>query len=56
MWLEKERQSFQTLKDLLVSEQVMAHPQLDKPYKLYTDACNYAIGAILCQDDEKGIE
>ena len=24
----------------------MAHPDVHKPYKLYTDACDYAIGAI----------
>ena len=34
----------------------MAYPQPDKPYKLYTDACEYAVGAILVQDDEQGIE
>ena len=37
-------------------DQVMAYPQLDKPYKLYTDACDYAIGGILCQEDDHGIE
>ena len=35
---------------------VIAHPRLDLPYKLYTDACNYAIGAILCQIHEDGVE
>ena len=34
----------------------MAHPDVFKPYKLYTDACDYAIGGILCQLDEQGIE
>ena len=31
-------------------------PQTDKPYKLYTDASNYAVGAILVQEDDSGIE
>lgn len=55
-WGPTQRQAFNALKNLLTSKQVMAHPQLDKPYKLFTDACDYAIGAILCQDDEQGIE
>ena len=33
----------------------MAHPRLDKPYKLYTDASDYAIEAILVQGDDNGI-
>ena len=34
----------------------MNYPNPDKPYKLYTDACDYAIGAILVQEDENGME
>ena len=34
----------------------MAHPDLTKPYILYTDACDLAIGGILCQEDDNGIE
>ena len=34
----------------------MAHPKTDEPYILYTDACDYAIGGILCQKDENGVE
>ena len=40
----------------LVSPNVMAHPHVGRPYKLYTDACDYAIGAILCQVDDDGVE
>ncbi len=56
IWEEPQKQAFEALKRLLVSDHVMAHPQLDKPYKLYTDTCNYAIGAILCQLDDRRIE
>ena len=34
----------------------MAHPRADQPYYLYTDACDYAIGAILCQKDSHDVE
>ena len=55
-WGPEQQKSFETLKELLVSSRVMAHPDTSKPYKLYTDACDYAIGAILVQEDEHGME
>ena len=39
-----------------MSDQIMAYPQPDKPYKLFTDACDYAVGEILVQEDENGVE
>ena len=55
-WGPEQDMAFLHLKRLLVSSHVMAPPQVDKPYKLFTDACNYAIGGILVQDDENGVE
>ena len=55
-WTDKQQHAFDALKQALVSDHVMAHPQTDQPYLLYTDACDYAIGAILCQKDEVGVE
>jgi len=56
VWGSEQQVAFQHLKDALVSNKVMAHPQVNKPYRLYTDACNYAVGAILVQNDESGTE
>jgi len=55
-WGPKQQQAFEKVKDALVSNEVMAYPQTDKPYKLYTDACDYAVGGILVQEDDKGID
>ena len=55
-WGLAQQGAFEALKALLVSPHVMAHPQVDQPYKLYTDACDYAIGGILCQTDTQGVE
>ena len=55
-WGREQDTAFLNLKCLLVSSSVMASPQVDKPYKLYTDACNYAVGGILVQDDANGVE
>ena len=40
----------------LTSSHVMTAPRTDRPYKLYTDACDYAVGAILVQVDDSGTE
>ena len=55
-WGPAQKEAFESLKKDLASDQVMAHPDLNSPYILYTDACDYAIGGILCQEDENGIE
>ena len=55
-WGQEQQEAFEVLKELLISSRVMAHPDTSKPYKLYTDACDYAIGAILLQEDNEGVE
>jgi hypothetical protein len=55
-WTMDQQKAFDTLKAMLVSGHVMAYPKLNQPYKLYTDACNHAVGGILCQVDDNGVE
>ena len=55
-WGDAQERAFIALKAMLISPEVMAYPNLQKPYKLYTDACEYAIGGILVQTDEAGVE
>lgn len=44
------------VKEVVCSDNVIAHPVPDCPYKLYTDASQYAVGGILAQEDEADIE
>ena len=55
-WTGKCQKAFEKLKRLLVSSHVMAPPNPNKPYRLYTDACHYAVGAILVQESDDGVE
>ncbi len=55
-WGSAENQAFTNLKNALVSSTVMAYPNTSQPYILYTDASEFAIGAILCQEDDEGVE
>ena len=56
IWGEEQQHAFDTLKQALVSAPILVHPDPSKPYTLYTDASNHAIGAILVQKDEQGFE
>jgi predicted aspartyl protease len=47
---EPETKAFESLKAALVSPPVLAIPSFDKPFEVYTDASEYACGAVLVQD------
>ena len=55
-WDDKCQMAFNKLKQLLTEAPVLVHPDITKPYRLYTDASDYAVGAILAQEDEDGNE
>ena len=46
--------AFETLKQKLSSAPVLGHPNFSLPYKLYTDASLYAVGAVLTQEFPEG--
>ena len=48
-WTPECEQSFQLLRQALISDPVMAYPQPDGQYILDTDASGFAIGAVLSQ-------
>ena len=51
-WGHKEQRAFEDMKQQITSEPILAHPQLDQPFELETDASGYAIGAVLLQQKE----
>ena len=53
-WGAKEQVAFDTMKERITSNPVLAHPQLDKPFELEVDASGYAVGAVLLQRGEDG--
>ena len=48
-WGEKEQEAFDQLKDALAKEPVLTAPDFDKPYVIFCDASDLAIGSVLCQ-------
>ena len=55
-WSPSQQHAFDALKSAFISSEVMAYPKTNAPYILYTNCCDYALGAILCQEEEEGIE
>jgi transposase InsO family protein len=47
--------SFETLRSYLTKEPILTYPNFEKPFFLTTDASNNAIGAVLAQENEKGV-
>ena len=56
IWGPEQEQAFRALKEELISDRILAYPQSDKGYKIFTDASLGAIGGVLVQDDENGLE
>ena len=56
VWDEKCEKSFQTLKNALVSADILVYPDFSKEFILHTDASDYSLGYILGQRDEQGRE
>ena len=55
-WGATEQRAFEELKECFLRHVVLAFPDMNKPYILYTDASDTGVGAMLCQeDDEKGL-
>ena len=53
VWEPPQQKAFDII---LATEPIRAYPDFNKPFKLYTDASDTGLGAILMQDNEEGKE
>ena len=53
-WGEEQDRAFQQLKEMITQEPCLAHINPDRPYRMETDASNFAYGAALSQKQEDG--
>ena len=54
-WSTQCEESFQKIKEMLISSPVLVPPDLDKDFFLWVDACEEGFGAILEQTSEDGL-
>ena len=55
-WSDSEQRSFDTLKKAISSAPILTSPDPNLPYVVTTDASGFATGAILQQDQGKGLQ
>ena len=55
-WTPEAAHAFDTLKERLTEAPVLGYPDINRPFKLYTDASNVGLGYVLAQIDESGTE
>ncbi len=53
MWEEEQEKAFEALKEALTSAEMLAYPDLMKPFFLHTDASGEGLGVCLMQQDAK---
>ena len=53
LWGEKEEEAFKTIKNKYKENQVLILFDSEKQIWVFADASNYALGAMICQKDEK---
>lgn len=55
-WNEEHEAALRALQQQLLTNNVLAYPHTDKPYILHTYASDYAVGGVLVQKDDNGVE
>ena len=53
-WDSDHKESFDRLKEALISSPILAYPDYNKPFTLETDASLKGLGAVLLQEDDDG--
>lgn len=54
IWKSDSQEAFEKLKSCLVSAPCLRLPDFSREFTLSTDASKFALGAVLCQNDEQG--
>ena len=49
-WGPTEQKAFEEVKEVISREALLAFPQFDKPFHIYTDASDYQLGSVITQD------
>jgi len=52
IWNDKRQKAFDDIKKRMTMAPIVAHPDFEKPFILYTDAFREGIGAVLHQKDD----
>ena len=48
-WLPKHTEAFEEAKRMIAREAMLAYPDFNKPFEIYTDASDYQLGGVIMQ-------
>jgi hypothetical protein len=51
-WGEEQEKAFEEMKRIMSKETLLAFPDFNKEFHVYTDASNYQLGAVIMQEDK----
>jgi len=51
-WTEVEQKAFDTIKKIASKETLLAYPDFNKPFEIYTDASNRQLGSVITQNKQ----
>ena len=52
VWGKEQQKAFEDIKKVVSRETMLAFPDFNKPFHVYTDASDYQLGAVIMQDDK----
>jgi hypothetical protein len=52
LWTKECQKSFDDIKKVISKETLLAYPDFNKEFHVYTDASDYQLGAVITQDDQ----
>ena len=50
VWTEQQQKAFKTMKSIMTADCLNMYPDYNQPFKIYTDASNYQLGAAIIQN------
>jgi len=52
VWTDRHQKAFDTMKRIMARETILAFPNFNKPFHIYTDASKVQLGAVITQEDK----
>ena len=52
VWTDVQQKAFNSIKKVLAREVLLAYPDFNKPFEIYTDSSGYQLGSVVTQEEK----